>query len=173
MGSGWKYFQNGMNRGHTGNRPERAIGSLLASPSGWNKLATATLSWLSFIPSTLSHLVLLSRSLGNRWKEAQGGSGSGCGHNSLRIFWRTASFSIVPQPILTLRMPSLTSRSPVYHCGHLNCVNGIVVATSASQTAHLAILPFITMRYKRATGCDVRRSMRTFVCVQLVYCVMP
>ena len=38
----------------------------------WNKLTTATLSWLSFIPSTLSHLVLLSRSLGNRWKEAQG-----------------------------------------------------------------------------------------------------
>jgi len=32
----------------------------------WNKLATATLSWLSFISDTLSHLALLSRSLGNR-----------------------------------------------------------------------------------------------------------
>jgi len=31
----------------------------------WNKLATATLSWFSFIPNTLSHLTLLSRSLGN------------------------------------------------------------------------------------------------------------
>ena len=35
----------------------------------WNKLVTVTLSWLSFISDTLSHLALLSRSLGNRWKE--------------------------------------------------------------------------------------------------------
>ena len=38
----------------------------------WNKLATATLSWLSFIPNMLSHLSLLSQLLGNRWKEAPG-----------------------------------------------------------------------------------------------------
>ena len=38
----------------------------------WNKLTTATLSWLSFIPNMLSHLTLLSRLLGNRWKEAPG-----------------------------------------------------------------------------------------------------
>jgi len=38
----------------------------------WNKLATATLSWLSFVPDMLSHLTLLSWSLGNRWKEALG-----------------------------------------------------------------------------------------------------
>ena len=38
----------------------------------WNKLATATLSWLSFISDTLNHLTLLSRSLRNRWKEASG-----------------------------------------------------------------------------------------------------
>ena len=34
-----------------------------------NKLTTETLSWLSFISDTLSHLAFLSRSLGNRWKE--------------------------------------------------------------------------------------------------------
>ena len=38
----------------------------------WNKLATETLSWLSFISDMLSHLTLLSRWLGNRWKEAPG-----------------------------------------------------------------------------------------------------
>ena len=36
----------------------------------------------------------------------------------------TTSFLIVPQPILTLRIPSLTSRSPAYHCGYLNWVIG-------------------------------------------------
>ena len=35
----------------------------------WNKLTTATLSWLSFIPNMLSHLTVLSWLLGNRWKE--------------------------------------------------------------------------------------------------------
>ena len=38
----------------------------------WNKLTTATLSWLSFIPNMLSHLALLSQSLGNWWKEVPG-----------------------------------------------------------------------------------------------------
>jgi len=45
------------------------------------------------------------------------GSSSGCCHNSLRMSRLTTSFSIVPQPILTLRIPSLTSWSPAYHCG--------------------------------------------------------
>ena len=65
-------------------------------------------------------------------------SSSDCCDNSLRMSRRTASFSIVPQPILTLRIPSLTSRSPAYHCGHLNhrylglnWVIGTVVATRA------------------------------------------
>ena len=66
-------------------------------------------------------------------------SSSGCCHNSLRMSRLTASFSIVPQPILTLRIPSLTSRSPAYHCGYLNWVIGIVVATRAFQSAHLPI----------------------------------
>jgi len=35
----------------------------------WKKLVTATLSWLSFIPNMLSHLALLSRLIGNQWKE--------------------------------------------------------------------------------------------------------
>ena len=60
-------------------------------------------------------------------------------HNSLRMSRLTASFSIVPQPILTLRIPSLTSRSPSYHCGYLNWVIGRVVATRAFQSAHLPI----------------------------------
>jgi len=66
-------------------------------------------------------------------------SSSGCCHNSLRMSRRTESFLIVPQLILTLRVPSLTSRSPAYHCGHLNCVMGVVVATRAFQSAHLPI----------------------------------
>jgi len=66
-------------------------------------------------------------------------SSSGCCHNSLRMSRLTASFSIVPQPILTLRVPSLTSRSLAYHCGHLNWVIGIVVATRGFQSAHLPI----------------------------------
>jgi len=66
-------------------------------------------------------------------------SSSGCCHNSLRMSRLTASFSIVPQPILTLRIPSLTSRSPAYHCGCLNWVIGIVVAMRAFQSAHLPI----------------------------------
>ena len=58
-------------RRRTGSRPERAIGSLWHRhrEGAWNKLTTASLSWLSF---TLSHLALLSRSLGNRWKEVPG-----------------------------------------------------------------------------------------------------
>jgi len=66
-------------------------------------------------------------------------SSSGCCHNSLRMSRRTASFSIVPQPILSLRIPSLTSTSPAYHCSHLNWVISIVVATRAFQSAHLPI----------------------------------
>ena len=68
-------------------------------------------------------------------------SSSGCCHNSLHMSRHTASFSIVPQLILTLRIPSLTSRSPAYHCGHLNWVIGIVIATRVSKRppADLAI----------------------------------
>ena len=88
-------------------------------------------------------------------------SGSCCCHDSLRMSRLTASFSIVPQPILTLRIPSLTSRSPAYHCGHLNWIIGIVVATRAFQSAHL---PFTAVLHvcKRATGCDVIHFMHTF-----------
>ena len=67
-------------------------------------------------------------------------SSSGCCHNSLRMSrLTTLLFSIVPQPILTLCIPSLTSRSPAYHCGYLNWVIGIVVATRTFQSAHLPI----------------------------------
>ena len=66
-------------------------------------------------------------------------SSSGCCHNWLGMSRLTASFSIGPQPILTLRIPSLTSRSPAYHCGYLNWVISIVVATRAFQSAHLPI----------------------------------
>ena len=55
-------FNDAYGRGHTGSRPERAIGSLWhRHPEGaWKTLPTATLSWLSFIPNTLCHLTLLS-----------------------------------------------------------------------------------------------------------------
>jgi len=88
-------------------------------------------------------------------------SGSCCCHDSLRMSTLTASFSILPQPILTLRIPSLTSRSPAYHSGHLNWIIGIVVATRAFQSAHL---PFNAILHvcKRATGCNVIHSMHTF-----------
>ena len=112
----------------------------------WNKLTTATLSWLSFIPNTPCHLALLSQSLGIGGRKRPD-SGLGCCHNSLCMFRHTALFSIVPQPILTLHIPSLTSRSPAYHCGYLIWVIGIVVATRAFQSAHLPILPFTAILY--------------------------
>ena len=115
----------------------------------WNKLATSTLSWLSFIPDMLSYLALLSLLLGNRWKEVPG-FWLGLLSNSLCMSRRTASFSIVPQPILTLRIPSLTSRSAAYHRGHLNWVISIVVATRAFQSAHLLVLPFTTILLRAA-----------------------
>jgi len=86
----------------------------------WNKLVTAIFSWLSFIPNTLSHLLApLSQVLGNRGRRRLD-SGLGCYHNSLCMSRHTASFSNVLQPILTLYILSLTSRSPAYHRGHLN-----------------------------------------------------
>jgi len=51
----------------------------------------------------------------------------------------TTSFSIVRQPILTLRIPLLTSRSPAYHRGNLHWVISMVVAMCAFQSAHLPI----------------------------------
>jgi len=67
-------------------------------------------------------------------------SSSGCCHNSLRMSRLTASFSIVPQPILTLCISSLTSRSPAHHCGYLNWVIGIILATHAFQSAYLRFI---------------------------------
>ena len=136
-------FYDAYGRGHTGSRPERAIGSLWhRHPEGgaWKTLLTATLSWLyssqtryAISLSYLDHLEIGGR--------RHPDSSSGCCHNSLRMSKRTASFSIVPQLILTLRIPSLTSRSPAYHCGHLNWVIGIVIATRVSKRppADLAI----------------------------------
>ena len=135
----------------------------------WNKLATATLSWLSFISDTLSHLTLLSRSLEHRWKEAPG---FWLGLLSQLIMYVQAYwlFSIVPQSILNLRIPLLTSRSAAYHRGHLNWVIGIVVAMCAFQSAHLLILPFTTtllhaaqeQPYVMSYICDVIHSNAYF-----------
>jgi len=73
----------------------------------------------------------------NWWKEAPG-FWLGLCHNSFCMSRHTALFSIILQPILTLRILLLTSRSPVDHHGHLNCVIGIVaLATHTFQTAHL------------------------------------
>ena len=86
----------------------------------WNKLATATISWLSFIPSTLSNLALLSQSLGNRWKAAPG---------FLLGLWSqlvtyVQAYCVLLDRTSTLHILSLTSRSPAYHLGHLNWVIG-------------------------------------------------
>ena len=61
-------------RGHTRSRPERAVGSLLASLSGkcLEQARDCNLSCLTSIPNTLNHLSLLPGSLGNRWKKAFG-----------------------------------------------------------------------------------------------------
>ena len=64
-------------RGHTGSRPERAVGSLLASLSGKvpgtnSRLVDCDLSCLPSIQNTLNHLGLVPGSLGNRWKKALG-----------------------------------------------------------------------------------------------------
>ena len=119
-------------RGHTGSRPERAIGSLWhRHPEGaWRTLPTATLSWLS---NTLRMPSCSPISI--TWKSVD--SGSGCCHNSLGMSRHPVSFSIVPQPH-TINA-SLMPRSPAYHCGHLNWVIGIVVTMHAFQSAHLPI----------------------------------
>ena len=61
-------------RGHTGSRPERAVGSLLASLSGKvpGTARDCDLSCLPSIQNTLNHLGLVPGSLGNRWKKALG-----------------------------------------------------------------------------------------------------
>ena len=100
-------FYDAYGCGHTGSRPERAIGSLWhRHPEGTRKtLPTATLSWLSFIPNmlciSLSYLDHVEIG-GRRCPD----SSSGCCHNSLHMSRLTASFSIVPRPILTLCIPS-------------------------------------------------------------------
>jgi len=121
-------------------------------------------TWYAILLSYLDHLEIGERRCLD--------SSSGCCHNSLRMSRLTASFSIVPQPILTLCIPSLTSRSPAYHCGYLNWVIGIVVAMCVRFKAPTCrfshSLQYFTCR-KRATGCDVIHSMHTFACMQLVY----
>ena len=135
--------------GHTGRRPERAIGFLLASPSG-RRLEQTCDSDLQLALIHLKHAKPSRSPISITWKSVERrrpDSDLGCRHNSLCMSRRTASFSIVPQLILTLHIPPLTSRSPAYHRGHLNWVTGIVVATRAFQSAHLLILPFTTILY--------------------------
>ena len=61
-------------RGHTGSRPERAVGSLLASLSGKvpGTARDCDLSCLPSIQNMLNHFGLVPGSLGNRWKKALG-----------------------------------------------------------------------------------------------------
>jgi len=95
-------------------------------------------------------------------------SSSGCCHNSLRMSRCTASFSIVSQPILTLRIPLLTSRSPAYHCGHLNWVIGIVVATCAFQSAHL---PDLAIHYNTLRAVKEQSDVTSYIpCILSLAC---
>ena len=57
-------------------------------------------------------------------------------------------YSHQPLPLTsTSHHAHLGSRSPAYHCGYLNWVIGVVVATRAFQSAHLPIQPFTTILY--------------------------
>ena len=160
-------------RGHTGSRPERAIGSLWhCHPEGaWKKLATATLSWLSLIPNTLCHLALLSQSLGNRWREAPG---FWLGLLSQLVTYvqvycvvlnRTSTDSHSSHTVVNVQVSCLSLWSPKlgnrYSCSHTR--------VSKRPPADLAIHYNTLRAAKRATGCDVMHSMHTFACVQLVY----
>jgi len=128
-----------------------------------------TLSWLSFVPDMLSHLALLSWSLGNWWKEAF-------------VFWLGLLSQLVmyvqeycvvldltdshsSHTIVNIQVSCLTPWSLKlgnrYSCSHSR--------VSKRPPADLAI-PLHTLRAaKRATGCTVMHSMHTFACVQLVY----
>ena len=125
---------------HTGSRPEQAIGSLLERCLEQTRDSDPQLALIHAKPSHSPISIAW-----NRWKEA---SGSGCCHNSLCMSRHTASFSIVPQLILTLCIPSLMFRSPAYHYGHLNWVIGIVIAIAvamrAFQSTHLPICHSLT-----------------------------
>ena len=127
--------------GHTGSRPEQAVGSLLASLSGKVPARDCDLSCLPSIQNTLNHLGLVPGSLGNRWKKALG-SGLGCCHNTLQVcpaycvvLVRTSTDSHSLHTVFT-------TRSLVHHHSHMNCVIGMVLVTRRFQTAPLPILPF-------------------------------
>jgi len=140
-------FRGAYCRRHTRSRPERAIGSRLASRSGRfleqtrdsdRQLALIHPRHIKPSRSPINHLKIGGRRCPD--------SCSGCCHNLLRMSRGTVLFSFVPQLIPTLCILSLTHRSPVYCYGHLNCVIGIVLATCTFHTTHLPILPF-TIQY--------------------------
>ena len=108
-------------RRHTGSRPERAVGFLLALPSGrcMEQTPDSDLQLALIHPKHTKPSCSPISIARNRWKRRLD-SGSGCCHKSLCMSRHTASFLIVPQSILTLHILLLTSRSPVYHRGHLN-----------------------------------------------------
>ena len=69
-------------------------------------------------------------------------SGSGCCHNLLHMSRRTPSFSFVPQQILTLHIPLLTSRWEAGLLFITMCIMDILVATRAFHITYLPVLPF-------------------------------
>jgi len=159
-------FYDAYGRGHTctGSRPERAIGSLWhRHPEGaWKTLPTATLSWLSLIPNMLCHLALLSRSLGNRWKEAPGfwlwllsqlvTYVQAC----LVVLDHTSNDSHSSHTVVNVQVSCLSLWSLKlghrYSCSH---------ARKAPTCRFSHSLQYFTC-CKRATGCDVIHSMHTF-----------
>ena len=97
----------------------------------WIELAAQVLRILLHVPIAVPPLEVTST-----WSELAGRlvASEGLLEASRRLMIRGPRFSCTPLHIL-----SLTSRSPAYHCGHLNWVIGIVVATRVFQSTHLPI----------------------------------
>ena len=96
-------------RGHTGSRPERAVGSLLASLSG--KVPGTSSRLRSQLPAIHPKRAEPSRShTWIAWKSVEGGAwilAWVVATTRYRYVQHTALFSFVLQPILTLCTPSL------------------------------------------------------------------
>ena len=122
-------------RGHTGSRPERAVGSLLAS----GKVPGISSRLRSQLPAIHPKHAEPSRSrTWIAWKSVEGGArilAWVVATTRYRYVQHTALFSFVLQPILTLCTPPLPPGSLVKHHSHMNCVIRMVLVTRRFQTA--------------------------------------
>ena len=153
--------------GHTGSKSKWAIGFFWHRhrEGAWNKLVTATLSWLSFIWDTLSHLTLLCKSLGNQWKEAPG-FWLGLLSQFIMYVDHTSPNSHSSHTVVNVQVSCLSPWS-LKLCNRCSCSPRARFKVPTCRFCHS--LQYFTC-CKRATGCDIIHSLHTFACVQLVYC---